>query len=190
MSNYTIHTAATAPQGAREALEGVQKQFGFVPNLMGVMAEAPSTLKAYLNLMQFLGETSFSPIQEQVVALAVSHVNACTYCMAAHSAVAKGVGMSDDDLRALRDGGPLKDTALEALRAFTVDVVETRGWVSPAAQSAFFAAGYTRTHVLEVLVGVAMKTLSNYVNHTADTPLDPQFAPFAWSPADASIDAA
>lgn len=60
MSNYTIHTAATAPQGAREALEGVQKQFGFVPNLMGVMAEAPSTLKAYLNLMQFLGETSFS----------------------------------------------------------------------------------------------------------------------------------
>ncbi len=160
MSNYTIHTAATAPQGAREALEGVQKQFGFVPNLMGVMAEAPSTLKAYLNLMQFLGETSFSPIEEQVVALSVSHANACTYCMAAHSAIAKSVGMSDDDLTALRDGGPLEDTALEALRAFTVDVVETRGWVSPAAQSAFFAAGYTRTHVLEVLVGVAMKTLS------------------------------
>ena len=190
MSDYTIHTAATAPEGAREALDGVQKQFGFVPNLMGVMAEAPSALKAYLNLMQLLGETSFSPIQEQVVALAVSHTNACTYCMSAHSAVAKSVGMSDEDLKALRLGGPLKDTALEALRAFTVAVVETRGWVSPEARLAFFAAGYTRTHVLEVLVGVTMKTLSNYVNHTADTPLDSQFAPFAWAPAEASIDAA
>lgn len=186
MSSYTIHTSTSAPEGSREALEGVEAKFGFLPNLMGVMAEAPSALKGYLSLMQLVGDTSFSPIEQQVVLLAVSRTNGCAYCMAAHSAGGKKAGMPDDVLEALRGGVPIDDVALEALSSFAVSVVEKRGWVAPEAEAAFFAAGYTRTHVLEVLVCVAIKTLSNYVNHAADTPLDPQFGPFEWSAKDAS----
>jgi len=181
MSAYTIHTIDSAPEGARAALEGVQEKFGFVPNLMGVMADAPSSLKAYLSLMQLVGEASFSPIEQQVVLLSISRNNGCTYCVAAHSAGGKKAGMADDVLEALRSGAPVDDEALEALRTFAANVVENRGWVAPEVEAAFFAAGYTRTHVLEVLVCVAIKTLSNYVNHAADTPLDPQFGAFAWS---------
>ncbi len=162
-------------------------KWGFVPNLIGLMAESPATVKAYVALTEALSETSFTPVEQQVITLAVSSENECTYCMAAHSAIARMAGMSEPDLEALREGQPMADDRLEVLRRYVTSVIRTRGWPSAEHQAAFKTAGYTTQQTLEVLVGVAMKTLSNYVNHLADTPLDSQFAGFAWEPASAAV---
>jgi len=115
--------------------------------------------------------------------LKVSYLNECAYCMTAHSAVAKIVGLPDGEISALREGQPLSDAKLEALRTFVGILVEKRGRASEEDVAAFLGAGYTRAQILEVIVGIAFKTLSNFTNHLADTPIDKQFAPFAWEPA-------
>jgi alkylhydroperoxidase family enzyme len=85
-------------------------------------------------------------------------------------------------ITALRDDLPLRDNRLQALRTFTVEVVRTRGWPSDQALAGFLAAGYSQAQALEVVLGVGVKTLSNYANHLANTPLDAAFAPAKWSP--------
>ena len=94
-------------------------------------------------------------------------------------------GLADEELDALRSGRRLKDDRLEALRVFVTAIVANRGWVKQPELQRVLDAGYTQEQVLEALVGVSMKTLSNYANHLADTPLDVTFAPFAWEPASA-----
>jgi uncharacterized peroxidase-related enzyme len=180
VTTFEIHTEEQAPEEARSMLEKVREAYGFVPNLMGVLAEAPAALESYLALGQAFGKTSFTPVEQQVLLLSVSRFNGCTYCMAAHSAAATMAGMEDETLRALRKGRDLTDPHLEALRRFTTVVQESRGEPSRDEIKAFLAQGFTRAQVLEVLVGVAMKTLSNYTNHLANTPLDEAFADFRW----------
>ena len=151
--------------------------------VLGEMAEAPSLLKAYLTVGEALEASSLTAQEQQVVVLTVSYLNECSYCMTAHSAVAKMVGFPDDEIDALREGRPMSDAKLEALRTFTGILVEKRGGASEADVAAFLTAGYTRAQVLEVILGIAFKTMSNFTNHVADTPIDKQFAPFTWEPA-------
>ena len=101
--------------------------------------------------------------------------------MAAHTAIAGMQKVPPDVIRSLRDGTPLDDPQLEALRAFTRAIVEKRGWVSDDDVKAFIDAGYLKRHLLEVILGVGFKTLSNYANHVAETPVDANFQRFAWS---------
>lgn len=178
--SYTIHTRDTAPEASREILGQVEKAYGFLPNLIGIMAEAPAVAKAYATLNQLFGETSFSPTERHVVILTVSYVNECTYCVAAHTTGARKQNVPEEIVDALRAGRELGEPKLEALRRFTAEVVDSRGWPSEAAVQAFFDAGYGRQQVLEVMLGVSLKTLSNYVNHQAETPLDEPFQSAAW----------
>ena len=180
---YTVHTAETAPAAARDILAGAKKNLGFVPNLLGVMAESPALLKAYATLSGIFDETSFNATERQVVLLAVSYENDCGYCVAAHSAIAGMQKVPNDVVKAIREGRPIADAKLEALRRLAAAVVASRGWPSEADTKSFLAAGYGRRQVLEVVLGVGMKTLSNYANHVAKTPLDQAFAPVAWSKA-------
>lgn len=184
MSDFVLHTAETASDEGRAALARAEKGFGFAPNLIRVLADAPAAAHAYLDLGERLGATSLEPEEQQVVLLATSFENACDYCMAAHSMVGGMVGLDAATLAALRDGGPLPDARLDALRHFTRTVVRERGRLSPDDLRRFLAAGYTRANVLEVITGVAMKTLSNYTNHLAETPLDTAFESQRWAPAD------
>ncbi len=101
--------------------------------------------------------------------------------MAAHTKVADLKGVSAEIIEALRSGAALPDTKLDALAVLTRSIVETRGWPNEAAKEAFFAAGYGTAEYLEVIVGVTVKTLSNYVNHAADTPLDTAFEAHKWA---------
>ncbi len=182
MSSFAIHTIESAPRGSRETLEAVRRRFGFVPNLMGELAAAPAAVKAYATLSEVFAQTSLRPVEQQLVLASVSAANQCAYCVAAHSAGLRMAEMADAQVDAVREGRPLADPRLEAIRRFAHAVVEQRGHVDGPEMQAFLDAGYTREQVLEVLVGVAMKTLSNYTNHIAETPLDPQFQPFAWEP--------
>lgn len=183
MTNLKPLNDQSAPEAAREVLGQVKKNYGFIPNLLGNMANAPAVLKAYLSVGALFDQTSLSPIERQVVLLTVSAQNGCGYCVAAHTAIASMQKVPQDVVNAIRNDEPIDDPKLEALRTYTREVVERRGWPSAGAVERFEAAGYTSEHALEVVLGVGMKTLSNYTNHIAKTPLDPQFAPAAWEPA-------
>ena len=181
-NTFEVHTIDSAPAESKATLQQTKAAFGAVPNLFGVFAESPAALQAYARLGGILEKQSaFSPTELQVVLLSTSYENDCTYCVAAHTAVAGAQKVPHDVIAAVRDGAPLKDPKLEALRAFTRAVVADRGWVSETALRAFLDAGYQNRHVLEVIVAVAFKTISNYTNHVADTPLDAAFQRFAWS---------
>ena len=176
MTNFTTHTHETASEQGREVLDAVKAKFGFIPNLLGNMVEAPATARAYLELGDLLGKTSFSPTEQQVILLAVSRFNECTYCIGAHSAVAQMQNVPADVVEAIRNDAAIADPKLEALRQFTTRVVEQRGWLSDEETAEFLAAGYGNQQILEVVLGVAMKTISNYTNHLAGTELDEAFA--------------
>ncbi|MCI0427717.1 MAG: carboxymuconolactone decarboxylase family protein [Nitrospiraceae bacterium] len=177
---FPIHTKETAPEASRATLEATAKKYGFLPNLFGVLAESPTAVQAYAAINKALEQSALSPVEQQVVALTISATNDCAYCMGAHSAVAQMVRMPDDVLAALRDQRSLSDRKLNALRTLVLSVLQHRGWVPEGELEHFVAAGYTQRHVLDVLTIVALKTLSNYVNHIAHTPLDAQFAAQAW----------
>jgi len=179
--SYTVHTVETAPESARTVLAETKKAFGFLPNLLGIMAEAPALLKAYQTLGGLFETTSLSPSERQVVLLTTSYENGCEYCVAAHSVIAAMQKVAEDVVQSIREGVPIADRKLEALRRFTSSVVTSRGWPSPSDINAFLAAGYGQQQVLEVVLGVGMKTLSNYTNHVAETPLDQAFSAAAWS---------
>jgi uncharacterized peroxidase-related enzyme len=180
---FTTHTAETAPAAARPILEGAKKNFGFIPNLLGTMAAAPPLLTAYTTVSGLFDQTSLSPTERQIVLLAVSAENGCEYCVAAHTAIAGMQKVSPDVVDALRNGTPIADRKLEALRRFAVATVKSRGFPGRFDTQAFFDAGYGETQVLEVILGVGMKILSNYTNHIARTPLDGAFVPVAWTKA-------
>lgn len=181
MTSFPVHSLATAPESSRPLVEGAKKAFGFVPNLVGVLAESPVALEGYLAVAGAFDKSSLSATEKQIVLVATSVENACEYCVAAHTTVGGMQKVPAAILDALREGRAIDDPKLEALRALTVSIVKDRGHADPRALDAFFAAGYAKRHLLEVITGVTQKTLSNYVNHAAATPLDPQFAKAAWS---------
>lgn len=181
MLDLKLQTIDTAPEGSRDAIAGVNEAYGFVPNLIATLANAPSAVNAYVGIASALDESSLTPVEQQVVLLATSFENRCHYCMAAHSVVARGAGASDDVVDALREGEPIPDPRLEALRSFTTSVVRHRGWIPEEELDALLAAGFSKEQVLDVLTGVTLKTLSNYMNHITGTPLDDGFRKAEWA---------
>lgn len=181
MVNFTVHTNESAPEASKPLLEAAQKAFGFVPNLQRVFAESPALLEGYMTLWSIFEKSSLSPAEQQVVYLASNYENECTYCMAGHTGLAKLAGLSEDAVEALREGEVIDDPKLQALRSFTAKVVVNRGWVNEADIATFVNAGYTQQAVLDVILGVAVKTMSNYTNHVADTPLDDVMKANAWA---------
>jgi AhpD family alkylhydroperoxidase len=182
MTRFDVHTLDTAPIESQPLLRHSQELYGgMIPNLHGVMAEAPALLEAYQQLNKVFDKTSLSTVERNIVWLTINYENGCTYCIAAHSAVARHAGVSEDDIRALRGGAALADNKLEALRRFTAQMVRERGWAKPAEIEALLQAGYNKATALEVVLAIGMKTLSNYTNHIAATPLDRPFEKDAWS---------
>lgn len=182
MNSFKVHTKETAQLKSAELLGNAEKTIGFIPNLLGVFAESPAALKAYLTIGQIFDESSLSPTEGQVVILAASRFNECHYCVAAHSVVANMQKVPSDVVEAIRNDLPIADSKLQALRVFTTAVVDKRGRISDDDIAAFLAAGYKNAQVLEVILGISFKILSNYTNHIADTPLDSAFKRKAWTP--------
>jgi len=177
---YRIHSIETAPEASRPGLEEARKTYGFVPNLYGVFAESPAALDAYAGIYEALSKSRLSEAEKQVVAIAASVENGCHYCVAAHSTVAAMQKVSGPVIEGLRSESPLPDPKLEALRTLTQALIRKSGWLEASELDDFFAAGYDPGQVLDVLAILALKTLSNYTNHIAETPLDTVFEPQRW----------
>lgn len=182
MTKFTIFDDSNAPAEAKATLRSVKSKYGFIPNLMGELAASPSALEAYTTLSAIYGQTSLTPIEQQVVLLTTSYENNCHYCMAAHSTVSLSVGLDREILLAIREGREIEDDMrLEALRRFTIAVVRQRGLVENTDVETFMDAGFTKANILDVVTGVTLKTLSNYTNHIAETKLDDAFEAMKWS---------
>ncbi|MDR9418081.1 carboxymuconolactone decarboxylase family protein [Gracilimonas sp.] len=178
--NFTIYNEENAPEDAKPFLKGAKEKFGFVPNLLGEFAEAPAVLEGYLKLDEIIGKTDFTPQEQQLAILAVSIENECHYCSAIHSTVLKNQLNTDENIvNSVRNGDPLPDAKLNALVNYTRKAVEKRGHVSEGDLEAFLSAGYSKKNALEINLIIALKTISNYTNHLADTPLDEAFQPEA-----------
>lgn len=180
MEKFTYHDEQSAPEQSRPLLAQSRKAVGMIPNLHAIMAESPAALEAYQTLNRLFTSSSFNAEEQTVVWQTINVENACHYCVPAHTAIAKSMGVSDDITNALRDETTLPDAKLEALRTFTLAMMRSGGRPEESAIDAFLAAGYGHRQILEVILGLSQKTLSNYVNHIAGTDLDRPFEKFAW----------
>lgn len=177
---FTLHTHETADEKSQELLEKVRERFGFTPNLLGVMAESPELLEAYLKLGELFSLTSFSELERNIILLTVSYENHCQYCVAAHSLIAQTKNVPFEVVDKLRKGKSLEDEKLETLRSFVAAMIRNDGWPEKSLKQAFFDAGYTNKQLLEVILCISFKTISNYTNHAAETPLDDIFQATKW----------
>ena len=178
---YELLTPETAPDNAGPLLNGVQaKMGGLLPNLYRQMAGTPIVLEAYLMLTDLLSRSSFSPAEQQLILLTASARNGCLYCVAAHSSGGRMAKLDKEVIEAVRTGTTAPDARLEALRHFTEHMIERRGKADDAEIVAFVDAGFTEQQVVELLVGLAMKTLSNSFSRLAGTPLDDFLSRMAW----------
>lgn len=170
-------TIETAPETSRPALEKIQKSLGFIPNLMATFANNPIVLEGYLALEAVYEKSSFTPKERQIILLAASIENNCNYCAAAHSTIAKGsLHASPEVISAIRKGLPVPDARLNALVTLVKELVRERGHVKDETIQKLLAQGYKKEQVMELLLGVALKTISNYLDHISPTPVDQAFA--------------
>ncbi|WP_263356635.1 carboxymuconolactone decarboxylase family protein [Acidicapsa ligni] len=173
---FTPLGVETAPEKSRPILENIQKSFKFIPNLFGVFANSPVLLEGYVGLEKTFDKGSLSAVERQIILLSASVENSCGYCMAAHSTLLKAfMHVPAEVVSAVRANQPVSDLKLEALVALTKVIVRERGHVRAEVMDNFLAAGYRKDQVLEVLIGVALKTMSNYLDHISPTELDPAF---------------
>ncbi len=188
MYDFPAHDLTTAPEGSKPLIEASQKAFGRLPGLHKVLAESPQAYEGYQVLHKLFTETAFDAEELTVVWQAINVENACHYCVPAHTGIAKMMKVAPEITQALRDETPLPSPKLEALRRFTVHMVRARGNVAPDQMQAFFDAGYGHRAVLDVILGLAQKTISNYVNHVAETPVDKVFEPLKWTRGDTPLE--
>ncbi|MGD8230932.1 carboxymuconolactone decarboxylase family protein [Vibrio sp. TRT 1302] len=181
MSNFTIHSIESAPAASAPLLKKAQQAYGFVPNLLSTMAESPTMLTGYLQLTDILNQGELTETERQIVLMTNNRLNGCKYCMAAHTTISQMQGINAEVIEALRNNTPIGDPKLEALRTFSAVINDSRGWPTELQLAEFFAAGYSKAALMEVIVATSLKVMSNYTNHIAETPLDKAFSANAWS---------
>lgn len=175
MADYPLHRIDAAPAASQPLMQQAEAAYGFVPNLIAVMAESPVMTEAYMALNAIFAGSSLTPEEQQVVLLTVSRANGCDYCQSAHGAICSMQCIDPALVRAILADESIADPRLQALRGLTLALIEKRGWLEDSDIEAFVGAGYDKSQVFDVIVGLGMKTLSNYVNHIAGTPVDEAF---------------
>jgi uncharacterized peroxidase-related enzyme len=183
---YTLtlpaRTVEDADPQAREVLEQTQAKMGMVPNMYGVMANSPAMLQSYAQgYSLFREKAGFTPAEQEVVFLTISRENECHYCMAAHSFVADNISKVPKEVTdAIRNDDAIVDRKIAELRDFTRTMVVSRGHPNQDDVSAFVQAGYSESHILDIILAISVKTISNYANHVFDTPVDAAFKGRSW----------
>lgn len=165
MTEFTFHTSENTTGHTKALLDNVHKAYGFSPNMYAYMAEAPTTIEAYLALDTLITKTSFTPAQQQIALLAASVENECKFCIVAHRAIGKMKGANVNTLTEISSKTKVNDAKDKALADFTRVIVKMRGKPNEVVVQQFLDAGFTKQQILEVILIVATKTLSNYINH-------------------------
>jgi len=156
---------------SKELLDAVNTKLGRVPNLLGTMAHSPAVLNSYLSLSGALGEASLPESTREQIALALANANQCGYCAAAHTAIGKGAGLTDEQAAAAQRG-EADDPKAQAVVTLALAINEKRGWISDADFKAATDAGVSEAEILETVAVVTLNILSNYLNHVIGTEVD------------------
>lgn len=173
---FTPLTMQDAPAASRDLLDQARKYFGFIPNLLASMAHSPSALRAYLNTNLCFQHGTLTPAEQQIVLFTASRENKCNYCAASHSALARFfTDVTGEAIAAIESGQKLLDPRLDALVNLTSELVLRRGYAAQQVVDAFLESGYSKDKLLEVLIGVGLKTVSNYFDHISAIEIDEQF---------------
>jgi len=181
MSTLKIHNMETAPEESKPLLEKSMKAYGMIPNLHGVLAEAPGIYEAYLSLHNLFENSSFNNEELTVVWQTINVEHECHYCVPAHTGIANMMKVDSAITEALRNRTEMPTEKLQQLHETTLSIVRNRGEVTQKELEDFFAAGYTKRQLLEIILGLSQKVISNYTNHIAKTPIDEAFKKFEWN---------
>lgn len=171
MSRISPVDPATTTGKARELLGGVQKSLGVTPNLYRVIAQSPVALEGVLGLTGALARGRLGPRLREQIALTVAEANACDYCLSAHTALGRGLQLSDSELAVARQAGASDPRDATALR-FAARVVERRGRVDDADLAEVRRAGFDDGQVVEIVANVVLNVFTNYLNQVAETEID------------------
>lgn len=168
----TFPSVEAAPAAAQPLLEGAKKSLGSVPNLFRVIANSPAALEGYFGLNGALSKGALDAKTRERIAVAVAEINGCGYCLSAHTYLGKNLAKLDDAELTANRSGASNDPKADAAVRFAAKVVRERGHVSDSDVVAVKAAGYDDAQVVEIVLHVALNTLTNYVNEVAKTEID------------------
>lgn len=188
MARLPILTVETAPEASREGVSKAEKANGFIPNLIGLLANAPVALETYQTVSGINARSGLSLAEREAVQITAAATHGCGFCVAGHTAVAtKKAGLKEDVVNALRANAKVPDAKLNAVADFTRAVIRSRGAVADAELATFKAAGFNDANALEVVLGVSLATLCNFANNLGKPDLNPQLQPYAWNGAPTAI---
>jgi uncharacterized peroxidase-related enzyme len=170
MSTFNVPKREEVSANNQAIFDNLERALGFVPNLFATYAHSENALENYLNLSN--AKTSLNAKQKEVVNLAVSQVNNCTYCLSAHTAIGKMNGFTDNEILELRSGRASFDSKLNALATLAKNLTENRGAADNTVVTDFFNEGWTKENLIDTIVLVGDKTISNYLHKTTKVPVD------------------
>lgn len=174
MTNFTVPTREEVAPANQAIFDNLQKALGFVPNLYATIAYSNHGLERYLAFQN--GKTSLSNREKEAVNLVVSQVNNCVYCQSAHTVIGKMNGFTDEQLHDIRHGHAT-DPKLNALVKLAQSITENRGKADPALMDDFFAQGYTKESLVDLVLQVSDKMAMNYLHNLTRIPVDFPLAP-------------
>ena len=170
-------TLEVAPEASKPTLEAIKKQIGALPNVFRMMSNSPAVLEAYAALNGALGKGKLDKKIRERIALAIAQINGCEYCLAAHTLLAKSLGFTDQQILDLRRANFPADPKLDALVKLAKSITENKGHADPQSVDNFFAAGYSKGALIDVVIAVADKIITNYVFALTAVPIDYPLAP-------------
>lgn len=167
---FSVPTRAEVSANNQVLFDSLQKGLGFVPNLYAYFAKNETALGDYLTLQN--RKSTLRGKEREIINLVTSQINGCRYCQSAHTVLGKMNGFTDEQILEIRKGTATFDSKLDALAKFTASAVENRGRASEASKAAFFAAGYTEANMIDVIIIVGDKIISNYLHNLTGFEID------------------
>jgi alkylhydroperoxidase family enzyme len=183
MQKFTVHTVESAPEESRPTLRGMQQKFGFLPNIMGTMAENPVLLNGFAASFGSFHGGSFDEREKQVLLLTNAVTLKCPWTVAAHSTFAIEDGVSESDVKAIRAGKLPQHPKYAALSQISRVLLENRGNATEAELDAFTSAGYSKAHIFEVVLGIGISMTTATTTNVAGTPVEGHFQAQTWAAA-------
>lgn len=180
MKDFSYHTAKSSPDGSEHILSNIERDIGFIPNIFAIVAESEQALNGLVSLNTAFNNSSFSPEEKQIILLATSTTNECVYCVAGHTAFSENLDISIESITAMRDQMPTGINRYDVLTRTVKQLIHFRGRVPAKVLSDFLNAGFSKAQFLELIMGICVKTFTNYVSNALNVKLDEAFKPFAW----------
>ena len=178
--SFPSHTIESAPPAARRTMIATWDHWGYLPSAVARLATSPHTLDGFLKINGIFENSTLDPVAREVLVMTVATRNGCHICVAIHTQRLISLDVNPELIDALRSSAPLTDPRLDAVRVFTLRVLDTTGDVGDEALQQFLSHGYTHQNALEIVLGIGAYTLSTFANRLTGAPLDEPLAQFAW----------